>query len=87
MGIRDLRAEAATVMRRAAAGERIVVTVAGRPMAQVGPLDPGQGSLTCADLVDRGALIAPRRGDRPAPTDPVPGTTTTRLDRLLRDLR
>src|SRR6478752_2629764 len=50
MGIRDLRAEAATVVRRAAAGERIVVTVAGRPMAQVGPLDPGQGSLTCADL-------------------------------------
>src|SRR5213592_4960645 len=40
VGIRELRNDVAAVVRRAAAGERITVTVDGRPVAQLGPLEP-----------------------------------------------
>ena len=32
-GIRDLRADAAAIVRRAGGGERVIITVAGRPVA------------------------------------------------------
>jgi prevent-host-death family protein len=86
-GIRDLRADAAAIVRRAGSGERVIITVAGRPVAQLGPLDPLAGAPTIDDLVARGLLLAPRRTDRPSPSDPVPTFSATRLDRLLRDVR
>ena len=42
IGIRELRNHVAAVVRRAAAGERIVVTVDGVAMAQLGPLRAGR---------------------------------------------
>ena len=68
-GIRDLRADAAAIVRRAGSGERVIITVAGRPVAQLGPLDPLAGAPTIDDLVARGLLLAPRRDDRPSPSD------------------
>ena len=44
VGIRELRADLASTVRRAAAGESIVVTVGGRPVARLGPLDGGPPS-------------------------------------------
>ena len=40
VGIRELRQDASTWVRRAAAGETIEVTDRGRPVAQLGPLVP-----------------------------------------------
>lgn len=37
-GLRELRQDASTLIRRAEAGERIIVTVSGRPVAEIGPL-------------------------------------------------
>jgi len=37
---KTLRNEVGDVLRRAEAGERFVVTVAGRPVAELGPLAP-----------------------------------------------
>src|SRR5690606_14171409 len=37
VGARELRQNLAAVLRQAAAGERIVVTVDGKPVAQLGP--------------------------------------------------
>lgn len=85
--VRTFRAHAAAFLRRAEAGERIVVTVAGRPVAQLGPLDPGDAAPTIDDLAARGLIVAARRDDRPAPdlrVDPWPGT---RLDRLVAEVR
>ena len=85
--MRDLRANAATAVRRAEGGERIVITVAGRAMAQLGPLDPPTAPPTLDDLIARGLVIAPRRHDRPSPGPPVPVWAGARLDRLLGEQR
>ena len=63
--VRTFRANAATYLRRAEGGERIVVTVAGRPVAQLGPLDPAGDVPTVEDLAARGLVVAARRSDRP----------------------
>jgi prevent-host-death family protein len=88
MNVRTLRGQLAQALRRAEAGERIVVTVAGRPVAQLGPVeaDPERGP-TIEDLVARGLLIAARRDDRPPPTLTVPLWAGARIDRLLREIR
>ena len=68
LGMRELRANLATVLRRAGQGERIVITVAGDPVAQLGPLDPVDGAVTMDDLAVR-RLLAPRPGDLPDRTE------------------
>ena len=57
--IRALRADLAAAVRRAADGERIVVTVSGRPTAQLGPLDDQAPDLD--RLIAAGAVLPPRR--------------------------
>jgi prevent-host-death family protein len=87
LGVRELRNASATAVRRAGAGERIVITVDGRPVAQLGPLDPGVDPPTLDDLAARGLLVPPRLDDRPAPTLAVAVRVGTRLDRVLADIR
>ena len=86
--IRRLRAELATAVRRAEAGEVAIVTVGGRPVAQLGPLGGAAApATTLADLVARGTVIPPRRLDAYRPGDAVPVWRATRLDRVLDDVR
>lgn len=85
--MRDLRADLAASLRRAGAGERIVITVDGQPVAQLGPLDAGTGEPTIDDLVTRGLLVAARRDDRPEPDFVMPMWAGTRLDQLVREVR
>jgi prevent-host-death family protein len=87
IGIRELRANLATALRRAGQGQRIVVTVAGRPVAQLGPLDPVDGDVTIDDLAVRGLVVRARRSDRPPPDVLVDLWTGTRLDRLVGEVR
>ncbi|MGD9702381.1 MAG: hypothetical protein AB7Q42_01150 [Acidimicrobiia bacterium] len=87
LGIRELRASVAAAVRRAGAGQRLIVTVDGRPVAQLGPLDAVTGQVTLDDLIARGLVTAPRRTDPPLPTDPVPVWSGARVDRLLREIR
>src|SRR4051812_40911920 len=44
--VRELRANLAAAVRQAEAGHRVIVTVGGRPVAQLGPLDHGDGEPT-----------------------------------------
>lgn len=87
MHVRLLRSQLAQALRRAEAGERIVVTVAGRPVAQLGPVEPDAGGPTIEDLVARGLLVPARRDDRPPPALTIPLWAGTRIDRLLREIR
>jgi prevent-host-death family protein len=68
IGVRELRARLAGFVRRAEAGESIVITVSGRPAAVLGPVG-GRAELTLEDLVALGTVTAPRaRTGRPAVT-------------------
>jgi prevent-host-death family protein len=84
--IRRLRAELATAVRRAEAGEVAVVTVGGRPVAHLGP--PGATTpVSLADLVSRGLVVPPRRTDAFRAGAAVPVWRANRLDRVLDDVR
>ena len=87
LGVRELRNNTATALRRAQLGERIIVTVAGRPVAQLGPIETAGPELTLDDLAARGQLTLPRTTDRSAPAIAVAVWAGFRLDRLLRDIR
>jgi prevent-host-death family protein len=87
IGVRELRSDLAAAVRRAGAGERIVVTVDGRPVAQLGPLEASDDELSLDDLAARGLLELARRTDRPEPDFSMPMWAGTRLDKLVREVR
>jgi prevent-host-death family protein len=83
--IRTLRADLAATVRRAGAGERVVVTVGGVPTAVLAPVDDQAPDL--ARLVAAGAVLPPRRTTPWRPPAPVTVWAGVRLDRALADLR
>ncbi len=85
VGIRELRAGLAETVRGAEAGERTIITVSGRPVAQVGPLDADAPDLE--RLIGSGAVIPPRRTSEWRPPEPVAVWAGIRLDQVLRELR
>ena len=87
IGIRELRADLAAAVRRAGSGQRVVVSVDGRAVAQLGPIEAEQGQTVLADLIAAGAVVAPRRADTARPGTPVPIWSGVRLDRALKELR
>jgi prevent-host-death family protein len=90
IGVRDLRADLASYVRRAKAGETTVISIAGSPAAALIPLasrDAPSGSDQLSTLVASGALIAPRRADGKVAEGTVPTWANVRLDRLLREIR
>jgi prevent-host-death family protein len=56
VGIRALKAALSEFVRRAAAGERILVTERGRPVAELGPHQSGNLPERLAELVSRGQV-------------------------------
>ncbi|MBS1847018.1 MAG: type II toxin-antitoxin system prevent-host-death family antitoxin [Actinobacteria bacterium] len=88
LGIRQLRNATADAVRRAGNGERIVITVDGHPVAQLGPVEPlTADELTLDDLIARGAVLAPRDERRPAPDAPLAPPLGARIDRAAAELR
>jgi prevent-host-death family protein len=83
-GIRDLRQQLPALVKRAAAGEEVVVTVGGVPTARLVPL--GGSGLTLHDLVAVGLVRAPRRAHRTTP-EPIDVPVDARTDRALREVR
>ncbi len=86
IGARDLRSNLAAALRQAAGGERVVITVDGRPVAQLGPLDP-TGAPTLVELAASGLVDPPRRADRPKPPNALDAAVDVRLDRVLTEVR
>ncbi len=87
VGVRELRNSVAAVVRRAAAGERMVITVDGLPAAMLGPLEPGGGGPTLDDLVAAGLVEPPGRSDHPPAPEPANLPIDARASRALTDLR
>ncbi len=87
IGVRTLRNEVAAVVRRANSGERLVITVDGKPAAQIGPLFPDNQGVTLWDLAGAGLVEPPRRFDRPEEPAPLPLAADLRVDRLMDQVR
>ena len=89
VNMRSLRAGLAVALRRAEAGERIVVTVGGRPIAQLGPVEPlaTDAQPTLDDLAARGLVLRARRTDPPPAEVVVALPVGARLDRLIGEVR
>jgi prevent-host-death family protein len=86
IGTRELRANLAAAVRQAAAGDRVVITLDGRPVAQLGPIEPA-GPPTLTELAAAGLVEPPRRPDRPPAPDAVDAAVDVRLDRVLAEVR
>ena len=77
IGIRDLRQDLSSQIKRAAAGETIVVTVDGEPKAKLVPVEVASRRQTMEELIAAGRVIpARRRGQKPP--DPPPMFEGTR---------
>jgi prevent-host-death family protein len=86
IGTRELRANLAAALRQAGAGERVVITIDGRPVAQLGPLEP-TGAPTLEELAASGLVDPPRRSDKPPPPAGLDAAVDVRLDRILAEVR
>jgi prevent-host-death family protein len=86
IGVRGLRNDVAAVIRRAGGGERIIVTVDGVPVAQLGPLEP-TGEPTIDDLAAAGLVRLPGRPDHPAAPEPFGVPVDIRLSSVIAGLR
>ena len=87
IGIRELRTDLAALVRRAGTGQRVIVSVGGRAVAQLGPIEAEQGQTVLADLIASGAVVPPRRTDSARLGAPVAVYSGVRLDRALKELR
>jgi len=87
LGIRELREQSAKYVQRAGAGEQIVVTVSGEPVALLGPLLSSSTNVTITELVSKGAVTAARRRDSFSLHDVVTVHSGARIDQLLREVR
>lgn len=88
VGLRELRQEASRVLRRVAAGESVEITVHGRPVAVISPLqvraplerlkDAGEVDEAQGDISELPAPLARKAGA------PAPSATLARLRRAER---
>jgi prevent-host-death family protein len=86
LGVREVRANLAAAVRRAAAGERVVITVDGRPAAQLGPID-ADAVPTLEALAASGLVEPPRSTGHATAPDAVDVPVDVRLDRVLDEVR
>ena len=88
IGIRELRERSATFIKRAGAGEQMIITVSGDPVATLGPITPtATQTFALTDLVASGAVVAPRRRDKYQIPKAITFTSGSRIDQTLREVR
>jgi prevent-host-death family protein len=85
--MREFRSSLATYIRRARAGERVIITVDGSPVAQLTNMESDYSGVSMSDLVARGAVIAPRRRGDWVPSEPLVLYSGARIDRALAQVR
>jgi len=88
IGIRELRERSATFIKRAGAGEQMIITVSGEPVATLGPLTPLETqTISLIDLINNGSVIASRRRDKHQLPVAVTIHSGSRIDQTLREVR
>lgn len=89
VGIKELRSDLSNQVRRAASGERIVVTIDGAPKAVISSFVPSQKEMSLEDMISSGRLIPGPRTSEPRPPAPpkikVGRPTAEILDEIRQD--
>jgi prevent-host-death family protein len=70
IGIRELRKDLSRHVKRAAAGENVVVTVDGEPRAVLTALHGRRDDATMESLIASGRVIPAKRRGEPVPEPP-----------------
>lgn len=88
IAVRELRNQASRVVRRARAGERLIITVDGVPAAEIGPVSAAWRAAASVDeLIATGAVVAPRQRTAPRRPKPVPAPSGRSSSDVLAELR
>jgi prevent-host-death family protein len=87
IAVRELRNQASRVVRRARAGERMIITVDGVPMAEIGPIRPAEQAGSLEELLATGALMPARRRTAARPARPMPAPSGRTSSSVLTELR
>jgi prevent-host-death family protein len=69
--VRELRNQASRVVRRAGAGERLIITVDGVAAAEIGPLSATARAASLQELIATGAVVKARIRTASRPPKPV----------------
>ncbi len=87
--VRQLRNDVSRILRRAKAGEHMIVTSNGVAVAEIGPLQQRSDTPTLEELIASGKVIPPRTRSAPAPPHPIvfdgPMTSEEILEEMRRD--
>lgn len=87
IAVRELRNQASRVVRRARAGERLIITVDGVPAAEIGPVSPATAETSLDELIATGAVVAARVKAAAHPAKPLPSPSGRSSLDVLRRLR
>jgi prevent-host-death family protein len=87
IALRELRNQASRVVRRARAGERLIITVDGVPAAEIGPVRAADAAVSLDELIATGSVVAPRSRGPQRPPQPQPAPTGRPSADVLRELR
>jgi prevent-host-death family protein len=87
IAVRELRNQASRVVRRARAGERLIITVDGVPAAEIGPVSTMERPGSIEELIATGAVLGPRVRTAPPPPRPVRAPSGRSSSDVLRQLR
>jgi prevent-host-death family protein len=87
IAVRELRNQASRVVRRARAGERLIITVDGVPAAEIGPVSAAERAASLDELIATGAVVAARVQAAARPAKPVPAPSGGSSLDVIRQLR
>jgi prevent-host-death family protein len=87
IAVRELRNQASRVVRRARAGERLIITVDGVPAAEIGPVSPATGVASLDELIATGAVVAARVTAAAPSAKPLPSPSGRSSSDVLHRLR
>lgn len=85
--IRQLRNDVSRIVRRASAGERLIITSNGVAVAEIRPLEQRTAERTLEEMIATGELIAPRTRAKPRPATPIAFSGGRTTEDILRELR
>lgn len=70
IGIRELRSDLSNQVKRAAAGEPVVVTIDGEPKVVISRFVPDPKQMNLEEMIEAGRLIPGPRRNQPRPPPP-----------------